>query len=437
MINTIRWEINSLCNLRCKHCFLGQDRSIEKQSYEEQHNALIALINQGLKKIIISSKEPLLEEHLAKHIKYCRENRVEVILITNGILFSDKQIAEKIVLSGVNAIYISSEGIDKDENDYIRGQGTFEKIKAALYHLNDAIMANSMPVHIGMQTSLYRFSQNTDRIKKFLFTVNELPIDSLSIGRIIPVGNALNQDICISNKEFDYMCKTILRIYEKMNKKNFLLSIKGLSYWRRLEIENSSKVSLYNEIPQCSIVKGVYSLMPNGEVIPCVSLNSADWEQLHCQPKEVSRIDSVFRKKIILNIMLKNQKEHCKECLFVDQCIPCLLNINDYQNCYNDREKFYSSIKKKSKLNKQYKFTLFKNTVQYNLNTIVVNKYSDDGNNKRIVLRREKNYDEIFEAINRSNNINEFFEILNTDKQKAKGILEYLFCMGIVRIIKI
>jgi radical SAM protein with 4Fe4S-binding SPASM domain len=118
----VAWNINSQCNLNCKHCY-SNSTAAKKDSTLNTKEAF-ALIDQladfKVPVILLSGGEPLLRPDLFKLIKKARSRNLRVVISTNGTLLTEKMVQELKSL-GVSYIGISLDGLEA-VNDQFRGK---------------------------------------------------------------------------------------------------------------------------------------------------------------------------------------------------------------------------------------------------------------------------------------------------------------------------
>lgn len=136
-INTIRndlnisYFINNSCNLNCKHCYVGYNRSCGDLSVEEWKVVFNDLINVGATTFGCVGKEPLLTwdktRELLEFLKTKREGnpRIRFGIVTNATLMNENIINDLINIMP-DYIDISLDGFS-EKHDYIRGEGNFRK----------------------------------------------------------------------------------------------------------------------------------------------------------------------------------------------------------------------------------------------------------------------------------------------------------------------
>lgn len=117
------------CNLICKHCCVWSEPKGHKGMTTDE---AISVINQtqtiiGNHKFILSGGEPLLRANDAISIlKHSLSLGNNTLLLTNGMLINDRIAAELSSLANLR-IRVSLDGASKENHDYIRGAGSYEK----------------------------------------------------------------------------------------------------------------------------------------------------------------------------------------------------------------------------------------------------------------------------------------------------------------------
>ncbi len=177
-------QITRRCNLRCKHCFVGEGLSAELP-FELIYKALKEFEEiQGLR-VLITGGEPLLHREFEKINELLSELSLRKILFTNGLLLSDKFLKHL----NVEEIQISLDGMEHGHNS-LRGDNTFSKtlegIKRAIDYGFDVSIATV--IH---KENLEEF----DELEKLMKSIK---IREWTIDAITPKGNLkFNEDFVV------------------------------------------------------------------------------------------------------------------------------------------------------------------------------------------------------------------------------------------------
>jgi radical SAM protein with 4Fe4S-binding SPASM domain len=207
----IKFEVSSLCNLRCIMCPLtkGLKRkqgilkfSNFKQVYDEISPSYLNLTGIG---------EPLLNPDLFKIIKYARDKGTIVKLDTNATLLDKKNI-KKLLLSKPSIISVSIDGSDKRTYEKIRRGAKFDSV---INNLKDLVeQRNNMKSRTKIHVNFVLLKENIKNIVKFIKYIDSLGVDSINGDIALPLGGNKN----IKEREIDK--KIIKKTKQELRKIN-------------------------------------------------------------------------------------------------------------------------------------------------------------------------------------------------------------------------
>jgi radical SAM protein with 4Fe4S-binding SPASM domain len=176
------WEVTKGCNLRCVHC---RATATELASPSDLPTAqALDIIDQIAEFanpiLVLSGGEPLYRPDIFQLSRYATDKGLRVALATNGTLVT-KEVAQKIVDSGVKRVSISLDGANADTHDTFRGiPGSFD---AAIYGFKN-LKELGMPVQINMCIAKH----NAVELPNVLELVRGLGADALHTFLLVPVG---------------------------------------------------------------------------------------------------------------------------------------------------------------------------------------------------------------------------------------------------------
>jgi len=151
-------QITDRCNLRCRHCYLGegrhQDLPLEKIKPALKEFAEI----QGLR-LLISGGEPFLHPHFWELNELLRDYEFRSVLLSNGTLIT-KEVARTL---RVHEVQLSLDGMEEG-HESLRGKGTFPRVIQAIDHLKDVSIRVSIATMIH-QKNLEEFEDLSNLIK--------------------------------------------------------------------------------------------------------------------------------------------------------------------------------------------------------------------------------------------------------------------------------
>ena len=118
----IFWELTKGCNLRCIHCRASATEfsSPSDLSTQAARDIIDQIAEVSSPILVLSGGEPLFRSDIFQLAQYGTDKGLRVALATNGTLVT-KQVAQKIVDSGVKRVAISLDGVDAATHDMFRG----------------------------------------------------------------------------------------------------------------------------------------------------------------------------------------------------------------------------------------------------------------------------------------------------------------------------
>ncbi len=144
------------CNLRCAHCFNASgpgNREMQALSREDVRTLLDEAEAAGVRDIVFTGGEPFLHPAMAE-IAGDTLGRFPVTILTNGTLLTDR-IIERLANEARDSRYsleirVSLDASSEEENDRIRGKGSYGKALAGVARLEKA---SFLPIVTAVQFS--------------------------------------------------------------------------------------------------------------------------------------------------------------------------------------------------------------------------------------------------------------------------------------------
>jgi len=129
------------CNIACRHCFIScgpKDTRHAFMTVEQVRAALDEAAHQGVREYYMTGGEPFMHPDLHQLIEMTLAQGPLTIL-TNGILIDDAE-AQWVARTAAEAPYsfdlrVSLDGSSPEQNDAVRGKGTFARITAGIRRL--------------------------------------------------------------------------------------------------------------------------------------------------------------------------------------------------------------------------------------------------------------------------------------------------------------
>ncbi len=178
----IFWEVTKGCNLRCIHCrATATELSSPNDLPTTKALNLIEQVSQyALPILVLSGGEPLFRHDIFDLARYAAQRGMRVALATNGTLVS-KEIARKIVDSGVRRVSISLDGANAATHDAFRGiPGAFDEALRGFRNLKELGMS--------LQINMTIARHNAHQLPQVLELAKSIGADALHTFLLVPVG---------------------------------------------------------------------------------------------------------------------------------------------------------------------------------------------------------------------------------------------------------
>jgi MoaA/NifB/PqqE/SkfB family radical SAM enzyme len=202
----VSYFINNICNLACKHCYVGYEEPKGELSVLEWTNVFDKLIEKGALTFGNVGKEPLLSSDktldLLKHLAQKRKEnpKIRFGFVTNATLLEEKIIDELAEISP-NYIDISVDG-SKKHHDYIRGNGNYEKTINNLKKLPDSLKGKVF-------ISYTLMNHNKDSFKDMIKKMDNIGIKKFLISPYVATPSSKGELVLLNDKIVDFYNKVI------------------------------------------------------------------------------------------------------------------------------------------------------------------------------------------------------------------------------------
>ncbi|MBF0386132.1 MAG: radical SAM protein [Candidatus Omnitrophica bacterium] len=198
--------ITNRCNLRCRYCFVVDER-IPKEilcseySKEEIFKMVDEFYSMGTRMIFMLGGEPLLHKDIKAIIDYIVNKGIYLHVITNGTLIQRKLDDIK----NVHALCVSLDGVGI-QNDELRGEGTFLKVVEGIR----ASVSKGIPTRIHAVVT----RRNINDIKSLAELARDLKV-KLTVSPPNFLGETDHEYLRISKDEYKKFWSEYLELYKK------------------------------------------------------------------------------------------------------------------------------------------------------------------------------------------------------------------------------
>jgi len=347
---SIQWHLNEDCNLRCKHCYQNSYLNQRQLSFN-QITGFIDHFFEATKKwgqepeFVLTGGEPFLRKDFFKIIERIRRKSrdANITILSNGTLI-DKNTASKLSDCNVNAVQLSIESPDRQTNDSIRGEGSYDKVINAIKTLK----AVGMELHFHLTLS----KMNVAQIDDFIQFAKENEIDIVNIDRLIPLGSGQNiVSWLLEPKELLKAYKKIYELEKQLALENSKTKIRiSRTLW--CAFDEGKKTTRLPVGGACGVGRNTLTILSDGTILPCRRL-----------PIRLGNItkDSLYKvwyaSKVLWNLRNTKKFRLCGKCKFLDKCGGCrglaFSYLGDYMQsdpqCFlvHDKLPEYKGIKNK------------------------------------------------------------------------------------------
>ena len=199
-------EITSRCNLKCRHCYGEFPRSGDSEMTTTQVKELILeLYKLGVFQIEIGGGEPSLRDDFFEILEYASKfNDIDVLVVTNGILFNDDLLYKISSLGKKIKFHISMDGYDPDSYSFLRNNKTgFYKA----LHTTKYMIENNIPVTwnvaVGKVTASY--------LPKIIDLAKEIGLKNIRLMILYDNGRSSKNRLGFSFKEYQNFLERFMR----------------------------------------------------------------------------------------------------------------------------------------------------------------------------------------------------------------------------------
>ena len=140
----VQIELTSFCNLKCIHCYLGDEHPVGGMSKVQIFSLLDQLRDIGTLKVAFSGGEVLSRADLDEILCHARKNDFCISLLTNNTLLSERML-NAIEVNSVALVQVSIYSMVAEVHDTITGK--YGSFKSAIGNI-DKLAAQNIPVVI-------------------------------------------------------------------------------------------------------------------------------------------------------------------------------------------------------------------------------------------------------------------------------------------------
>ncbi len=324
-IKHAHWAITRNCNYLCKHCYMSSPGVKHTElSYEQCERVISQLEKCGILSVSLTGGEPLLRTDFLKIINTLIDKKINLRSVyTNGSLINSKLLDELDKLNIKPAFSISFDGLG--HHDWLRGIKGAEKatIKAIkLLHKKGFKIEIEMCLH----------KNNADTIESTVDFLAGLGVESIKINQATESGEWVKEGTKYSltvKEVYDLYLDYIPKFFKKgspvtLQLGGFFYCEKNGKIFNIPAVRFSGKESCLSD-SVCSHAKNIMYINPDGQILPCVSLDGMKLNQEKIFITEMELSDALTHSDYLslINLNLQEFLSFNKKCNNCEHKLVC------------------------------------------------------------------------------------------------------------------
>lgn len=315
LISNIQFELTSLCNERCIHCYIPNEK--KNHGFDMPTAKVKDIIDQlaamGGLHVTFSGGEAFMHKDLIELIRYAREKDMMVSVLSNLIAVKDEQIQLLHDLN-ISLIQVSLYSMDPEIHDLITTvKGSFAKTKAVI----EKLVAADVPVQISCPV----MKANRKGYRAVLEYANSLKIKAQTDFIMMAEANFDTSNLAnrISIEETEELLRDIMEFDPTY--KQMVVNKRPISEEIKFDIERYKKQRI------CGVGYDNCCITANGDVYPC-----AGWQSMVLGNVYKQSLLDIWENSEVKELRKITQADfpQCVECEARDFCARCLVrNYNE------------------------------------------------------------------------------------------------------------
>lgn len=245
-LSSVHLSLSDSCNLNCSYCYAREriERKYPKLTFQEYKNIIDDIVAISPNVVFtLTGGEPLLNRDCLRIAEYIKEKGAQVYLLSNGTLFSEKNISQ--IADLFDLVTISIDGPNNTIHSLTRGNN-FDKVMNAI----NLMEHHNIDYTLSMTVTKKNISYIDEMAKMFGNHLNFAPY--------FPVSGEPSK-LAITGEMYFNALKSAA-------------GVRPLSY-----CESSLDASIYSQCHKCAIGDGEFSISATGDVYPCQLLHVDDF----------------------------------------------------------------------------------------------------------------------------------------------------------------
>jgi radical SAM protein with 4Fe4S-binding SPASM domain len=301
----LAWELTRACNLNCLHCRASaSDQVLPGELTTQQGYSLLDEVSRlGTKMVILTGGEPLLRDDVFDLASYGTSLGLRMTMAVNGALVT-KEIARKMIASGIVRVSVSIDGVTREVHDTFRGMdGAFDLALRGI----GILVKNGVPVQINTTVA----AMNVSQMDAFPAFIESLGAVAWHVFFLVPTGRGQTLEAA-RIREYKEMLDAFYEVYKRAE-----IECKATcapQFYRLLAEKNETV-----KTKGCIAGDGFGFVSSTGDVQPCGFL------QLSCGNIKQKTFEEIWSKSSTLTQLrdINSLEDKCKACTYNAICGGC------------------------------------------------------------------------------------------------------------------
>ncbi|MAG50763.1 hypothetical protein CL621_03965 [archaeon] len=313
---TIELNPTEKCNLKCKSCW---QRANDTKTNELSTDKLLSIVKEaaelGVKEFRIpGSGEPFVRNDILDVMKEIKKHNMYGLLITNGTLLT-KEIVEELVKISWDCITFSIDGPDAETNDYLRGNGVFEKIIKNLVLLKN--IKKDKPL---IRFNVVLSNKNYNKLHEMILLAHNFGCKDVQF-QAMTVWGEEGKNLLLNQKQKGELPRYIEKAREFSEKYNIFTDIENslgaelINNTNKMDEVIKEKSNGENKFLSLPCFEPFYNMIirPDGSVGPCAVFGKEESDNISEKTLKEVWFGDVFN-KMRASLLDKQLFSFCKQC---------------------------------------------------------------------------------------------------------------------------
>jgi radical SAM protein with 4Fe4S-binding SPASM domain len=273
----VSYAITQECNLKCRHCYsdASDKPAPDELSNQESRRLLDELADWGIRLLIFDGGEPLCREDFYEIASYASAKGLRVVVGSNATLI-DAAAAVKMQTAVVQAVAISIDGAKPETHDRFRGEeGAFSKALNGAKACNEAGLPFQFNVVIRKRSlpevpDILQLAVDSGAIAAEFFDLVQVKrVKQQCAEEVLSVDERRKVMEWLAEAQTD--CPIIIRV-PACPMYPIILKQKNIQP-KKFPANLLHRIPYYSRGCAAGMPNGYLTILPNGDIIPCMLLN--------------------------------------------------------------------------------------------------------------------------------------------------------------------